>query len=104
MEMKDLDVPVHFWQGADGSYHAEVAELAGCSVVRERLEDVLPMLRLAVERSIAALLAAGEELPAFADRAECPLAIHIHLGHLQALVRHQQRGAGAGSVKTGTRQ
>jgi predicted RNase H-like HicB family nuclease len=67
-------VPVRHWRAADGLVHAEAPDLPGCAVAGPRLEEVLPMLRLAVEGRITA----------WAE-------IHIHTGHLAALVRHQAR-------------
>lgn len=93
----DVQVPVRYWRAADGLVHAEAPDLEGCTVTSPRLEEVLPMLRLAVESRIAASMAQGQGVPAFRRLQESVAGegswaeIHIHTGHLAALVRHQAR-------------
>lgn len=92
-----VQVPVRYWRTADGLVHAEAPDLEGCTVASARLEEVLPMLRLAVESRIAGSLAEGQGVPPFRRPQDCPTGesgwaeIHIHTGHLAALVRHQSR-------------
>ena len=92
-----VQVPVRYWQAPDGLVHAEAPDLKGCAVASPRLEEVLPMLRLAVESRIASSIAEGRGVPAFRRLQDCSRGeagwaeIHIHTGHLMALVRHQDR-------------
>lgn len=92
-----VQVPVRYWRSTDGLVHAEAPDLPGCTVVSPRLEEVLPMLRLAVESRIAGRIAQGQGVPVFRRLQDCASAegdwaeIHIHTGHLNALVRHQSR-------------
>lgn len=87
----------------DGRLRAIAPDLAHCDLTGSTEQEVLPRLRLAIEGELTRLLLAGEALPDSRNGAPAPdfspagsfggparwLTIHINLGHLQALARHQ---------------
>lgn len=84
----------------DGRLRAVAPDLAHCDLTGDTEQELLPKLRLGIEGELIRLLLAGAGLPDTRDGA--PLAagalpdharwlnIHINLGHLQALARHQR--------------
>ena len=85
---------------ADGRLRAVAPDLSRCDLTGSTEQEVLPKLRLAVEGELTRLLLAGTALPDTRDGVP-PVAsalpehtrwmnIHINLGHLQALARHQR--------------
>ncbi|MBL8202305.1 MAG: hypothetical protein JNK40_15155 [Chromatiales bacterium] len=88
---------------ADGSLRAVAPDLANCDLAGATEQELLPKLRLAIEGELTRLLLAGHALPdtrngepaqgfSPAGTFQGParwLTIHINIGHLQALARHQ---------------
>ena len=88
---------------ADGKLRAVAPDLADCDLTGSTEQELLPKLRLAVEGELTRLLLAGEPLPDCRDGQPAPgfrpgdtsrsparwLNVHINIGHLQALARHQ---------------
>ncbi len=88
---------------ADGRLRAIAPDLANCDLTGATEQELLPKLRLAIEGELTRLLLAGavlpdsrngEPAPAFSPAGECRgparwLNVHINIGHLQALARHQ---------------
>ena len=92
--------PVAFWTDATGCLRAAAPGLAGCERMAATEEALLPMVRLAIEDAVTALLAAGRPLPDTREGVPPPgfavqpgsrwLTIHINVDHLEALARHQR--------------
>lgn len=93
-----------------GTLRAWAPDLPGCEVSGKNPCTVLPQLRLAIERGLTELLLEGTALPDTrggrppGDGPDGPtgtagatavrwLSIHINVAHLEALARHQKRGA-----------
>ena len=90
---------------ADGRLRAVAPDLDHCDLTGSTEQELLPKLRLAVEGELTRLLLAGLPLPDCRDGKPDPgfspgvgiairgpvrwLNIHINIGHLQALARHQ---------------
>lgn len=87
----------------DGRLRAVAPDLADCDLTGATEQELLPKLRLAIEGELTRLLLAGEALPdpgngeavqgflpagTFQGPARW-LNVHINIGHLQALARHQ---------------
>lgn len=87
----------------DGRLRAIAPDLANCDLAGATEQELLPRLRLAIEGELTRLLLAGEALPdprngepargfvpagTFQGPARW-LNVHINMGHLQALARHQ---------------
>ena len=89
----------------DGRLRAVAPDLAHCDLTGSTEQELLPNLRLAIEGELTRLLLAGEGLPDSRQGEPSPdfvpagstggpvrwLHVHINMGHLQALVRHQAR-------------
>ena len=87
----------------DGKLRAIAPDLNHCDLTGSTEQELLPKLRLAIEGELTRLLLAGESLPdsrngepipgfSPAGMARAPvqwLNVHINLGHLEALARHQ---------------
>jgi hypothetical protein len=89
----------------DGKLRAVAPDLAHCDLTGSTEQELLPKLRLAIEGELTRLLLAGAPLPDSRD-GEPALAfspsgtsrgpvrwlnVHINIGHLEALARHQAR-------------
>lgn len=89
---------------ADGTLEARAPALPGCDVRASSTATALPTLRLKIEQRLTELLGAGQPLPETpvdepGTRWGSPagsrwLTIHINVGHLVALAKHQQAGQG----------
>lgn len=87
----------------DGKLRAVAPDLAHCDLTGSTEQELLPRLRLAIEGELTRLLLAGEPLPDSRNGEPVPgfsppgltrgpvrwLHIHINVGHLEALARHQ---------------
>jgi predicted RNase H-like HicB family nuclease len=87
----------------DGSLRAIAPDLAHCDLTGSTEQELLPKLRLAIEGELTRLLLAGKPLPDSRNGepkrdfnppglARTPvrwLNVHINIGHLEALARHQ---------------
>jgi predicted RNase H-like HicB family nuclease len=87
----------------DGKLRAIAPDLAHCDLTGSTEQELLPKLRLAIEGELTRLLLAGEELPDSRHGEPVPgfsptgtvlgpvrwLNVHINVGHLEALARHQ---------------
>ena len=87
----------------DGKLRAIAPDLAHCDLTGSTEQELLPKLRLAIEGELTRLLLAGDPLPDSRDGAPTPgfsapgafrgparwLNVHINIGHLEALARHQ---------------
>ena len=88
---------------ADGTLRAIAPDLAHCDLTGSTEQELLPKLRLAIEGELTRRLLAGEALPdsrhgepvpGFSPTGAVPgpmrwLNVHINVGHLEALARHQ---------------
>lgn len=88
---------------ADGGLRAIAPDLANCDLTGATEQELLPKLRLAIEGELTRLLLAGATLPDWRNGEPAPsfrpaggfqgaprwLNVHINIGHLQALARHQ---------------
>jgi predicted RNase H-like HicB family nuclease len=88
---------------ADGNLRAIAPDLANCDLTGATEQELLPKLRLAIEGELTRLLLAGADLPDTRQGEPSPvfapagtfqgpaqwLNVHINMGHLQALARHQ---------------
>ena len=88
---------------ADGQLRAIAPDLAHCDLTGSTEQELLPTLRLAIEAELTRLLLAGEPLPDARNGEPLPgfsppglagsqvrwLNVHINVGHLEALARHQ---------------
>ena len=88
---------------ADGSLRAIAPDLTSCDLTGSTEQELLPKLRLAIEGELTRRLLAGQALPDSRNGEPAPdfsppgafrgparwLNIHINVGHLQALARHQ---------------
>ncbi len=87
----------------DGKLRAIAPDLAHCDLTGSTEQELLPKLRLAIEGELTRLLLAGEPLPDSRNGEPLPgfsppglaegslrwLNVHINVGHLEALARHQ---------------
>jgi hypothetical protein len=93
-------VPVACWPDAARGLCAAAPDLDVGQLDASTGAALLPMVRLAVEDALTALLAAGKPLPDTRDGVPPPdypsrpglrwLTIHINLDHLRALAAHQR--------------
>jgi len=88
---------------ADGKLRAIAPDLAHCDLTGSTEQELLPKLRLAIEGELTRLLLSGEPLPDSRNGEPlrdfnppglppAPLRwlnVHINVGHLEALARHQ---------------
>ena len=88
---------------SDGRLRAIAPDLAGCDLTGNTEQELLPGLRLAIEGELTRLLLAGAPLPDSRHGEPSPgfrpagefrgpvkwLNVHINIGHLEALARHQ---------------
>jgi predicted RNase H-like HicB family nuclease len=87
----------------DGTLRAIAPDLAHCDLTGTTEQELLPKLRLAIEGELTRLLLVGKPLPdsrngepltgfSPTELAGVParwLNVHINVGHLEALARHQ---------------
>ncbi|MBL8225790.1 MAG: hypothetical protein JNM50_10695 [Chromatiales bacterium] len=93
-------VPIACWRDPAGELRAAAPDIASSELAAASEQRLLPMVRLAIEESLTAALAAGRPLPDTRDGVPPPgypakpglhwLTIHINLDHLRALAAHQR--------------